>query len=332
MPSLKENFKQGDLIYGTESFRRAKINELKALQVSSIAFTIDTYNNVILTRVLNDKMRFELDKETAFMQWLESKEFEDENLDKEEIIKHLDAIKHVEGYPKISLINNERATKDKSRRIDKEDRKIRRACKARLAHQHTTIHFLLDSIDIIQTFDRTYSMSATRATKKAIKKCFFDSFTSTELRFIFKNYDAIKDHVKLYFNDQEVDFYDWVKNLRAVEKEAIYRWAKQKDETKIANSSLLQTIINDVSNQQSNTDGVNSNNNNISSTPSSSPVEEDSIKKRKNSDKDEGSELSPPSKQIMKNLFASFSDDVPPQTTNPSLRPVNRTMPGKKLF
>lgn len=242
MPRLVDNFKSGDLLYGLESARESRRKALQSRLGLYTGITIDQYNNVILTQLLDiftheyDSTKFDEVKD-----WINGGTFKLTRLDKDEALKHLNAI--TEAPDKISIRRNEPAKKDKKSDIDLEERKKRRTCKARLAHPTTNIHFLLDDINLADTFDKT-KLSAPKS-RGMTKSNHYDSFTSSELRFVFKNFDVLtasKDHLRFYYNDKEVDLFAWVSKHDKHTKEILLRWAEQEHKEGKISDIILHRI------------------------------------------------------------------------------------------
>ena len=94
---------------------------------------------------------------------------------------------------------------DTSGFYDDDDQQIERACKAALSYKKRIL-FCIDYIDLRQAFDRNYSISQPR-TRAGV--CIYDCFTSAEIRYIKKHWDALKDNITFYRNGEKLTKLPW---------------------------------------------------------------------------------------------------------------------------
>jgi hypothetical protein len=228
MPTILENFKLGDFLYGLDVYRdNTKKNlRLKKFSVDTVV-TVDSYNNLLITN-LGQKTLSNPEEEAAFIKGLTTPQApEEEPLTKfsfETLHKHYQMLKSPQ-HPKLSIYNNQFPKNNKELTVS--ERKIRRACKACLFNPDVTIHFILDGINVLNVFDRTASLEQ-HAGETYL--CKHDSYTSAELRYLLKHYETIKQHVKFYADDNEIDLFSWLSMQSAVSRKAILQWTADKRE------------------------------------------------------------------------------------------------------
>jgi len=181
---LVNNFKGGDLLYGLRDIRDSFKKALRQNIGAKIPIIVDEYNSSIIAKFCDDGV-FE---ETRYTSKL---------LDNERT--HLKFLKDV-CDEKVKITRNDFPANEK--KLYNEERKTRRACKAALYKPDCTIHFCLDNIDIRQVFKRDYSLQQNQRDKN--ERCYYDLYTSAEIRFVCKNWDKLSEKVKFYNDGKQV--------------------------------------------------------------------------------------------------------------------------------
>jgi hypothetical protein len=94
-----------------------------------------------------------------------------------------------------------------------------------------TVHFVLDDIDIRDVFVRVDTVR--------------DDSCASELRYVLKNYEEIKQRIKFYHQDQEIDLFSWLMNDRSAEaRTAMMKWAQNKNgENKLDHNTLQRLAV-----------------------------------------------------------------------------------------
>lgn len=221
-----KTFQFGDLLYGLKDVRIENIRLLRAKDenLPFKGFTIDNYNKAVLfclsPTTLEGKCEYNFDNKID--DWLQSEKFKQETLLNLELTKkHIEIITN-STIPKLRITNENPAKKDKSKNIEMETRKTRRTCKARLFDQTTQVHFILDKLALKNIFSTDPSNFKN---KKG-----YEAFTSSEMRFVIKNYYTISNHIKFYESKDEITLENWINKQSDEDKAHFINWCKQKDE------------------------------------------------------------------------------------------------------
>ncbi len=195
--ALYQNFKAGDLLYGLEKTRPKYRSELKALPLQS-NITIDQYNNLMLM----DGRFLDLKKEDKdILNFQLASEY------KAEFIQSHHFKKFQQKYPSTSTITSppldlyedlfEGFKVEKCGSRSKSDLLILYSCRAAVESKlFPTIHFCLDDINIENVQQKIYTPETKGKSK--VTKAIDYRFTTSELRFIYKNWGKLKDKVKFY--------------------------------------------------------------------------------------------------------------------------------------
>jgi hypothetical protein len=247
-----DNFKKGDLLYGLES-ERAKYRPAlrRAINDPKYPITVDDLNNKVLV-FAKPKGKWSEEGEAAALSYLNNPR--DSGLSSQEEVvlytNHLKILKNT-SYSKLNIQRND--FPDNKKDLSKTARSIIRICKLVIfeypKEKKCTIHFLLDKINLRHVIDREYSQSHSpdHRSVKRDANILFDSYTSAELRFILKKYDAIleeKVSLKFYQNKEEIEFLDWILGQPKETYEALVRYANRKKLTTFL--ELLQSKVDEL--------------------------------------------------------------------------------------
>lgn len=201
--SLAQNFQSTHLIYGLQKHR-----ELVKRAMQTIAGTYPENKASYPVPIIVDRMNnliTALNKDMKMSAWLK-----DEKLQRPSDIctdvssfhlrKHFNAIASCTFAPEIGLLNP--ITKPNRKSLSDYILRIRNACRAATVTYH--VHFLLPDLDILQVFDEKFSLGKPQKEGEG-RKCFYDSTTSAELRFILRHYEVTSTTVKFYILDPNLE-------------------------------------------------------------------------------------------------------------------------------
>ena len=150
---LEENFNPGDLLYRLKAYRKAAqaIIHRKCAELPTIA---DEYNAVLIAQ-FTDGGEAEFIKNSDYLKKFQQLDFPFQ--------AHLLSLETA-SVPKVRISNNTGPTASYGKiikKLDMEERRTRRACKAALLRPDIAKHFLLDGINPLDIFDREYSLKHT---------------------------------------------------------------------------------------------------------------------------------------------------------------------------
>jgi hypothetical protein len=195
---LLDNYKEGDLLYGTTNAREKYVDQLKInnkIENKETYIFADQYNNGILDPLFKDELgNTNHDLSTAFDNVFDRIVAKNTlSLDKKNVLlNHLLYLLADKDYTPLRDTPN-------SKNFDHKP-EIRRACKAKIKDPTIRhIHFVLDSIKPEAALDKE-------------EVYLYNSFTSSELRFLHKHWDEVKDKVSFY-HDGTVVKAPWDCNL-----------------------------------------------------------------------------------------------------------------------
>ena len=215
---LYKNFDTSkDLLYGLQSHRKF----ITPLFQGTGPIVIDKVNNkIILTLVAEHGYQAE-----------EEKALHEEH--KESYISQYLTFFTSAAVPhKVRINRNEYNSTIRSN----EDTVIKRCCQAALLKPDVNKHFMLDGINLQDVFEPTGDQ--------------YNSFTSAEIRFVFKNWDRIKNTITFYSNGKKIkNFFEHLNSHSALNTFKTYLETKQIepesinfDQLTIANWNLHQTV------------------------------------------------------------------------------------------
>jgi hypothetical protein len=272
--ALVQNFKEGDLLYGFKDVR-SQFRPYIENRITSKNITIDDYNNPLLHKFLDDAYYFlpqlkDIDNESA-INFL-TKEYQLDQA-QQEYITHI--LSHQKLSPRNEDIKPKRAER-KSIEDYREEVKLRRLCKAALTWPNKTIHFCLDML-----------MEEQAITKWGLEKNKIDNgFTDAELRWLYKNWETVKDKVTFYKKGERCEA-PWAGEKAAYwtehyKKGSFYTQAVaeqkpvQKDEHKLKGKGKRLFVGDDLlektSETNSNFEGALFDDNQLSSEPPARPI------------------------------------------------------------
>ena len=197
---LVKNFNADiDLLYGLHDYRKERTPYLNGTG----PIVIDAVNNKIVSQLITEE---------GYQSNIEESLYQAHTKDMESyyVPQYLTFFKS-EAIPyKVRIDRNEYKNKKRSN----EDTVIKRCCQAALLKPDVNKHFMLDGINLQDVFEPTSDQ--------------YNSFTSAEIRFVFKNWDNIKDTIKFYSNDKEVkNFFAYLNRYGAIEVFKNYLVSKQ---------------------------------------------------------------------------------------------------------
>lgn len=238
MPTIIDNFNKGDLVYGLSANRKKVESLLKDKVGSKVPVIVDEYNAHVIPLFIDHNFvsheQFTV-VENSFLSSLAH----NQKLHSDYLSSHYTILKNIHKAT-LRITNHE--FKENEKGLCEDQRRTRRACKARLLDNSVQIHFILDDIDIRHTFDRKFSLESKEALSIKNIKCPHDAFTNAELRFTFKHYEEVKNHIKFYARDKEIDIFDWLSQKNAVSRNALFVWAK----TKFASGKITKTVLDKI--------------------------------------------------------------------------------------
>lgn len=181
---LVKNFRKGDLLYGLEKEARQRYMSAitTALSNTEVLCTADRYNNKFLCQLVDkSKQEFEIKFQ---------KLMEDYAKESDENSQSLSSY----GNQIVGNIKKKNPTYFDEERTEQE--LFKKFCKEAIDYtveNGHTIHFLIDELDVPAIFKEKESRSALGK-----------SYTASELRYIKKNWDQLKDHVIFYRSGSKV--------------------------------------------------------------------------------------------------------------------------------
>ncbi|MGB6976067.1 MAG: hypothetical protein WBE18_01210 [Gammaproteobacteria bacterium] len=191
--ALVQNFKDGDLLYGFKDVRSVFRPHIEK-RITSKNITIDDYNNPLLHKFLDDDYYFLLNLKDADIDTVVKSLAEVYLLDEAQ----QKYITYILSQEKFSPRNEEMKPKLEKRKSDadhREEVKLRRLCKAALTWPQKTIHFCLDTLNEDQAI--------TKWNREENK--IDNGFTDAELRWLYKNWEKVKDKVIFYKNGEQTE-------------------------------------------------------------------------------------------------------------------------------
>ena len=195
MPTLLENFKAGDLLYGVHKDRKAVMESLAQLVGEENLFTADRINNITGASVEAFRPQKEAEKILEDLNPISKKIYP---AYKSRFTKYYNFLGQLPGSRYNPDAINSKKTKDRKITIYEEDVLLRRSCKNILlfaARNGITVHFILDS----------FLENPTTAQ---------DGFTVSELNFIVKNPGIWNTpFMKFYVNGKQIKNVDAIHSI-----------------------------------------------------------------------------------------------------------------------
>ncbi|WP_277996518.1 RHS repeat-associated core domain-containing protein, partial [Bacillus cereus] len=225
------NFRKGDLIYGlTDARHTYRVDILSSLEPKKVATTIDEYNDIVSEMVMmsNENHRYLPSNSQQFASYIKIpaqkylKKFVKQRKEEKSFPLWGDYFKAGEKNVKFHIYSiykevAEEFGKDYYHQYYIHDTSEyghapallwKRGSKLGLAmaasNKKTTIHFVLDGLDTEHVVNKTKGTEDSTGPGESI--------TSSELRYVYRNYNKLKGRVNFYRNKEKIDKAPWEEN------------------------------------------------------------------------------------------------------------------------
>lgn len=226
-------------------------------------FRIDAYNNKVFSNVtypdipgtsreLVDKYSPELAQKSAMKLEEEIKKDKEKSsipdpesgTSTQRILEHQRRLENT-TVKKLSIKSHNFPALRPGKKLDIMQRQIRHACKATLL-AGIPIHFILTDLHVQHVFDLEFSLKDSKKyyIGKDINSSVYDTYTPTELRYVFKKYSDLKKHVMFYERNDEDEYVeckleDWINKQSNPAKRAMLTWAEDAKRTPKVDKQIL---------------------------------------------------------------------------------------------